>query len=81
MATTKRYDVMYNDFVIVGPKADPAKIAGEKDVADALRKIAAAKAVAKTADDHYAIGRLELNAAADSNDNEAAATESTPEPV
>ena len=39
----KRYDVMYNDFVIVGPKADPAHIAGDKDVADALRKIAAAK--------------------------------------
>ncbi|WOH79823.1 substrate-binding domain-containing protein [Bradyrhizobium sp. BEA-2-5] len=38
---TKRYDVMYNDFVIVGPKADPAHIAGDKDVADALRKIAA----------------------------------------
>jgi tungstate transport system substrate-binding protein len=36
--------VMYNDFVIIGPKADPAKIAGSKDVVDALRKIAAAKA-------------------------------------
>jgi tungstate transport system substrate-binding protein len=40
----KRYDVMYNDFVIVGPKADPANISGDRDVADALRKIAAAKA-------------------------------------
>ncbi|MBR0967607.1 extracellular solute-binding protein [Bradyrhizobium diazoefficiens] len=40
----KRFDVMYNDFVIVGPKADPAKIAGSKDVAEALRSIAAAKA-------------------------------------
>jgi tungstate transport system substrate-binding protein len=40
---TKRQDVMYNDFVIVGPKADPAKAAG-KDVLDGLRKIAAAKA-------------------------------------
>jgi len=40
----KRFDVMYNDFVIVGPKSDPAKIAGGKDVAEALRKIAAAKA-------------------------------------
>ncbi|NUR11946.1 MAG: extracellular solute-binding protein [Bradyrhizobium sp.] len=39
----KRFDVMYNDFVIVGPKSDPAKIAGGKDVAEALRKIAAAK--------------------------------------
>lgn len=40
----KGFDVMYNDFVIIGPKSDPAKIAGSKDVADALRKIAAAKA-------------------------------------
>ena len=39
-----RFDVMYNDFVIIGPKADPAHIAGDKDVVDALRKIAAAKA-------------------------------------
>ena len=39
----KRFDVMYNDFVIVGPKSDPAHIAGDKDVVDALRKIAAAK--------------------------------------
>ena len=40
----KRFDVMYNDFVIVGPKSDPAHITGDKDVVDALRKIAAAKA-------------------------------------
>ena len=40
----KRFDVMYNDFVIVGPKSDPARIAGGKDVAEALRKIAAVKA-------------------------------------
>lgn len=40
----KRFDVMYNDFVIVGPRSDPAKITGGKDVTDALRKIAAVKA-------------------------------------
>jgi tungstate transport system substrate-binding protein len=40
----KRFDVMYNDFVIVGPKSDPAHIAGDKDVVEALRKISAAKA-------------------------------------
>src|SRR5437667_399329 len=40
----KRFGVMYNDFVVIGPKADPAKIAGNKDVSDALRKVAAAKA-------------------------------------
>jgi tungstate transport system substrate-binding protein len=40
---TKRQDVMYNDFVIVGPKVDPAK-AGGKDVLEGLRRIAATKA-------------------------------------
>ena len=40
----KRFDVMYNDFVIVGPKSDPAHITGDKDVVDALRRIAAAHA-------------------------------------
>jgi tungstate transport system substrate-binding protein len=34
-----RREVMYNDFIIVGPKADPAHIAGTKDVAAALKKI------------------------------------------
>jgi tungstate transport system substrate-binding protein len=37
----KRFDVMYNDFIIVGPKSDPAHVAGSKDVLDAFRKIAA----------------------------------------
>ncbi len=36
-----RRDVMYNDFVILGPKNDPAKIRGEKDAAKALRRVAA----------------------------------------
>jgi tungstate transport system substrate-binding protein len=40
-----RQDVMYNDFVIVGPSADPAGIGGGKDAAAALKKIADAKAV------------------------------------
>ncbi len=39
----KRYDVMYNDFVIVGPAADPAGVAGSSDAAASLRKIADAK--------------------------------------
>lgn len=39
-----RRDVMYNDFVILGPAADPAKIRGEKRVVDALRKIAQSQA-------------------------------------
>jgi tungstate transport system substrate-binding protein len=35
-----RHDVMYNDFVIIGPDNDPAKIKGIKFAADAFRKIA-----------------------------------------
>ena len=35
----KRYPVMYDDFVLVGPKSDPANIMDTKDVAVALRKI------------------------------------------
>ena len=38
----ERYDVMYNDFIIVGPPADPAGIAGMKDATAALEKIAEA---------------------------------------
>jgi tungstate transport system substrate-binding protein len=40
----KRYPVMYNDFVLIGPKADPAKVAGSKDILEALRKIKEAAA-------------------------------------
>jgi tungstate transport system substrate-binding protein len=35
-----RREVMYNDFVIVGPKADPAKISGTKDAIESLKRIA-----------------------------------------
>jgi tungstate transport system substrate-binding protein len=41
----KRFDLMYNDFVIVGPASDPAGIAGGKDAAAALKTIAAKKAL------------------------------------
>jgi tungstate transport system substrate-binding protein len=40
----KRYPVMYNDFVLVGPKSDPAKIGGGKDILEALKKLEAARA-------------------------------------
>ena len=36
----KRYDVMYNDFVVIGPKSDPARIKGGKDVLAAFKAIA-----------------------------------------
>jgi len=35
----KRLPVMYNDFVLIGPKSDPAKVAGGKDITAALKKI------------------------------------------
>lgn len=41
---TRRYGVMHNDFVIVGPPEDPAGIKGLKNVTAALKKIAGAKA-------------------------------------
>ena len=35
----KRSDVMYNDFILIGPKSDPAGIAGSKDIVAALKTI------------------------------------------
>jgi len=35
----KRFDVMYNDFVLVGPKSDPAGVAGSKDITSAFKAI------------------------------------------
>jgi tungstate transport system substrate-binding protein len=37
----KRYDVMYNDFVLVGPSADPTALKGGRDIVTALQGIAA----------------------------------------
>ena len=48
----KRYPVMYNDFIIVGPATDPARIAGMSQAPEALKKIAEAQApFASRADD------------------------------
>jgi len=35
----KRFDVMYNDFVLIGPKSDPAGVNGSKDIVEALKTI------------------------------------------
>lgn len=37
--STERRPVMYNDFVLIGPKSDPAGVAGSKDIVAALKKI------------------------------------------
>jgi tungstate transport system substrate-binding protein len=39
-----RFPVMYNDFVLVGPKGDPAKVGGGRDITEALRRIQSAQA-------------------------------------
>lgn len=39
-----RQSVMYNDFVLIGPRADPARVAGRRIIAEALRAIQAAGA-------------------------------------
>jgi tungstate transport system substrate-binding protein len=41
---TQRNEVMYNDFVLIGPKSDPAKISGGKDIQAAFKKIASSQA-------------------------------------
>ena len=41
----QRYDVMYNDYVIIGPRVDPAGIAGQRDAAAAFERIAATKSI------------------------------------
>ena len=47
-----RRDVMYNDFVILGPAADPARIKGEKQAVNALKQIAQTQALFVTRGDN-----------------------------
>ena len=56
----KRYPVMYNDFIIVGPAADPAKIKGTKDAPAALAKIAAAQSIFVSRGDDSGTHKAEL---------------------
>jgi tungstate transport system substrate-binding protein len=55
-----RRDVMYNDFVIVGPNTDPAHIRGLKDARKALTQIADAKAPFASRGDDSGTNRMEL---------------------
>jgi tungstate transport system substrate-binding protein len=55
-----RRDVMYNDFVIVGPKSDPAGIRGLKDAKDAFRRIAAKAALFASRGDDSGTNRMEI---------------------
>ena len=56
----ERLDVMYNDFVIVGPGDDPARIKGGADAVEALQAIAAAKAVFASRGDDSGTHQAEL---------------------
>lgn len=55
-----RKDVMYNDFVVLGPESDPAKIKGVTDAAEALKKIAGQKALFVTRGDDSGTHKKEL---------------------
>lgn len=55
-----RRDVMYNDFVIVGPKTDPAGIRTAKDAREAFLRIAASRAVFASRGDDSGTNRMEL---------------------
>jgi tungstate transport system substrate-binding protein len=55
-----RHDVMYNDFVIIGPQDDPAKIKGIKSASDAFRKIAESGALFVSRGDNSGTNTKEL---------------------
>jgi tungstate transport system substrate-binding protein len=55
-----RRDVMYNDFVIVGPRSDPAHIRGLKDAREAFGQIAVTEALFASRGDDSGTNRMEL---------------------
>jgi len=57
----KRFDVMYNDFVVVGPRTDPAGVHGMTDVVTALAQIAAKRAIFVSRGDDSGTHKLELS--------------------
>ncbi len=56
----ERHEVMYNDFVLVGPQSDPAHVDGGKDIVAALRRIAGAKAPFVARGDDSGTSKAEL---------------------
>jgi tungstate transport system substrate-binding protein len=59
-AGVERFEVMYNDFVIVGPNSDPAGIRGVKGASEAFAKIAEAKATFASRGDDSGTHKAEL---------------------
>jgi tungstate transport system substrate-binding protein len=58
----ERRDVMYNDFVVVGPPGDPAQVRGASDAADALRRIERSRAAFVSRGDSSGTHEAELEA-------------------
>ena len=57
----ERFDVMYNDFILVGPAADPAGIAGGNDIAAALAAIADTRSTFASRGDDSGTHKAEMN--------------------
>ena len=55
-----RFDVMYNDFVVVGPASDPAGVAGSNDIVGSLAKIKEAEAPFASRGDDSGTHKAEL---------------------
>jgi tungstate transport system substrate-binding protein len=55
-----RREVMYNDFILAGPRSDPASVDGGKDIVAAFRKIAEARAPFVARGDDSGTGKAEL---------------------
>ncbi|UWQ75335.1 substrate-binding domain-containing protein [Leisingera sp. M658] len=58
---THRREIMYNDFVFIGPKADPAGVSGAADAANALQKIAGAETAFVSRGDDSGTHKKELS--------------------
>jgi tungstate transport system substrate-binding protein len=58
---THRREIMYNDFVVIGPSDDPAEIAASESVADAMTRIAASEAIFVSRGDDSGTHRRELS--------------------
>jgi tungstate transport system substrate-binding protein len=72
----KRYDVMYNDFVLIGPASDPAGVKGGKDIVAALKAIEAKHAPFVSRGDKSGTHLAELALWKDANLDPAAKKES-----
>ena len=58
---TARYNLMYNDFVLVGPRSDPAGVEGAASATEALARIAAAEALFVSRGDDSGTHQKELD--------------------